>query len=465
MMTPCRWGSVVRGSRAGLLAIALGLVVAPSCAPKTVPAGAAPKYPDFLFPAVPPSFNQPDLASRHQRAWSLLQAGDLKGSTKEFAAILKKSPGFFPAETALGYAALGRNDQSDALEWFDRALTRTAGYSPALVGRGQVLLSLNKEADALASFEAALTADPTLDDIRRRVEVLRFRNVQESVQSAQRAAAAGQWADAKREYETAIAASPDSAFLYRELGAIERRTGETEAALEHFRRAAQLDSTDAASYASIGDILAERNEFDQAIEAYRSAQANDSSPEIEARMESARAKSETATLPREYQAIEGAEGVTRAQLAALIGVKLKALVESAGRRDTVLITDARDSWAASWIQLVTSAAIMEVFPNHTFQPRVPVRRADLAHAVSRLLNLIGGSRPDLVGPWKDARPAIADVGPDHLSYSAAALAVSSGVLPLLEGGEFGLSRSVSGAEAISAIDRLQALASSNVARD
>jgi tetratricopeptide (TPR) repeat protein len=418
-----------------------------------------------VFPAVPPTLNQPELATRQQRAWSLLQAGDLRGSTKEFAAILKKSSAFFPAEAGLGYAALGRNDPSHALEWFDRALTRTPDYSPALVGRGQVLLGLNKEADALASFEAALTADPTLEDIRRRVEVLRFRNVQASVQAAQRAAAAGEWADATREYQAAIAASPDSAFLYKELGAIERRTGETDAALEHFRRAVQLDATDASSYVSIGDILAERLEFEQAIDAYRSAQANDSSAEIESKIESARARAETAKLPKEYQAIEASDGVTRAQLAALIGVRLKTLVESAGHRDTVLLTDARDSWAAVWIQSVTRADIMEVFPNHTFQPRVPVRRGDLAYAVSRLLTLIGASRPALVGPWKDARPAIADVGPDHLSYPAAALAVSSGVLPLLEGGEFGLSRPVSGAEAISAIDRLQTLAPSNDARE
>ncbi len=440
------------------------IAFAVSCAPKTAPSGTAARFPEFMFPSVPASLNEPDLASRQQRAWAFLQAGDVRGSTREFAAILKKRPGFFPAETGLGYAAMGGSDQPQALEWFDRALTRTADYPPALVGRGQILLSLNRESEALVSFEAALVSDPSLEDIRRRVEVLRFRKVQQSVQAAQQAAAANQWDDARREYETAIAASPDSAFLYRELGMIELRTGQTEAALGHFRRAVQLESTDAASYGAMGDILEGRGEFDQAIEAYQSALAIDRSAELESKIAAVREKADAAKLPREYRAIEGSDGVTRADLAALIGVKLKTLVEAAGPRGTVLITDARDSWAIAWIQAVTRAGIMEVYPNHTFQPRVVVQRGDLAQAVSRLLSLIGTSHPALLNQWMEGRPAIADIGPDHLSYPAAALGVTSGVLPLIEGGAFGLSRPVSGAEAISAIDRLQALAPSNEPR-
>ena len=48
----------------------------------------------------------------------------------------------------------------------------------ALVGQGQALLALNRESDALAAFEAALAANPSLTDLRRRVEVLRFRTVE-----------------------------------------------------------------------------------------------------------------------------------------------------------------------------------------------------------------------------------------------------------------------------------------------
>jgi len=55
------------------------------------------------------------------------------------------------------------------------------------------------------------------------------------------------------------------------------------------------------------------------------------------------------------------------------------------------------------------------------------------------------------------RPAVADMSPSHLNYPAVAAAVSSGVLPLADGGRFNIERPVSGAEAIAAIDRLRAL--------
>ena len=47
--------------------------------------------------------------------------------------------------------------------------------------------------------------------------------------------------------------------------------------------------------------------------------------------------------------------------------------------------------------------------------------------------------------------------PSHLVYPAAAVAVASGVMPLVDGERFEVNRSVTGAEAVAVIDRLQAL--------
>ncbi len=48
--------------------------------------------------------------------------------------------------------------------------------------------------------------------------------------------------DARRAYERAISLSPDSAFLHRELGQVEKRAGNADQALEHLRRALELDA-------------------------------------------------------------------------------------------------------------------------------------------------------------------------------------------------------------------------------
>ena len=83
-------------------------------------------------------------------------------------------------------------------------------------------------------------------------------------------------------------------------------------------------------------------------------------------------------MPAEYQSIETAATVTRAQLAALIGVRLEALLKRTDRTTAVVITDTRANWASPWILSVARADVMEVYANHTFQPAAPVRRADLA---------------------------------------------------------------------------------------
>jgi hypothetical protein len=56
-----------------------------------------------------------------------------------------------------------------------------------------------------------------------------------------------------------------------------------------------------------------------------------------------------------------------------------------------------------------------------------------------------------------AQPRIADMPTTHLVYPAAAVAVASGVMPLVEGDRFEVNREVSGAEVVSAVERLQAL--------
>jgi hypothetical protein len=100
---------------------------------------------------------------------------------------------------------------------------------------------------------------------------------------------------------------------------------------------------------------------------------------------------------------------------------------------------------------VTRAGIMEVYANHTFQPRAAIRRIDLAQVVSRIL-----SASNVPPPPTRSRVQIADMGPDHLGYPAVSAAVSAGVLALNEG-RFLPSVAVTGAEAVEAVARLERL--------
>ena len=210
-----------------------------ACAPKIVPAPvvSAPKYPEFMRPAVPAAMANSPAGASASRGWAFLQAGDLKAAEREFGAALKLMPAFYPAETSLGYVELARKDAKAALPHFDHALELNAQHDDlaAFLGKGAALLALNRDADALAAFEAALAADPSQTDLARRVEVLRFRTVEQGLARARDAARGGRLDEAALAYTAAIASSPDSAFLYRELGGVEKLKGDADAALEHFR--------------------------------------------------------------------------------------------------------------------------------------------------------------------------------------------------------------------------------------
>jgi hypothetical protein len=164
------------------------------------------------------------------------------------------------------------------------------------------------------------------------------------------------------------------------------------------------------------------------------------------------------TMPEEYRTIETAPTITRAQLAALLAVRLEDLMRRARSSSAVVLTDTRGNWAAPWILAVTRAGVMDAFPNHTFQPSTVVRRGDLAQAASRVLTLIAAEKPRVAARWADARPRFPDVSPSHLSYPAIARAVASGMMTTVEGGAFQLNRPVTGVETLTTVGRLEALA-------
>ena len=448
----------MRAMRLTLATVLIALAAA-ACAPKVVapPTPGAPKHPEFIFPTAAPTFPA-DVVEQNQAAWQTLQAGDVRGAERRYAALLKRAPDFYPGYAGLGYAAMSRDNAKAAVVHFERAIALNGSYAPALAGKGQAHLALNERALALASFDAALAADPTLAGVRSAADALRFQVLQGGVADARKAADAGRYPEARAGYQAAIQASPESPFLYRELAMVELRAGDMDAAAKRIEKAIALEPNDARNHVVRADILEATGNTSAALESLTKAVALEPSEALDRRIEVLREKAALAALPAEYRAIETAETITRAQLAALIGVRLEALVKRAGRRAAAVMTDVRSNWAFPWIIPVTQAGLMEVYPNNTFQPGAIVRRGDLAAAASRILTVIAAERPSVGAEWRSARPRFSDLPPGNLNYPAAAHAVAAGVLQPIDKDSFQVSRPVTGQEALAAVERLRALA-------
>ncbi len=439
-------------------AVLLPLLLAAGCAPRVVPVPTitSPRHQDFVTPAVPDALAG-EMAAWHQdRAWRFLQADDFRMAEREVAQALKQSPGFFPAETTLGWIAVARGDLQASVPHFDRALTLQAGYVSALVGRGRALAGLGRDDEALGAYEAALAADPALVDLARQVEVLRFRGLERNLATARDAAKNGRTDEARRAYEAAIATSPMSGVLYRELAVVERDSGDRTTALAHFRRAVELDPGDASSLAQVGALLETEGDLDGALRAYDDSIAIEPRPSVEASREALRARIAFAGMPAEYRAIDEAPRATRGDLAALIGVRLAPVLTRSASPEGSVITDVRGHWAEAWIMAVVQAGVMEPFENHTFQPGEALRRAELAQAVTRLLPRVATAAQ--MQSWQTARVQFADVAETHLAYTTASVAVASRVMTVTAGGGFDPAGAVPGAEAAAVVDRLRAMA-------
>src|SRR5262249_6291242 len=162
-------------------------------------------------------------------------------------------------------------------------------------------------------------------------------------------------------------------------------------------------------------LLEGAGDFDGAAKAYTDSLALEPNGAVEQRLDELRAKTALAQLPSEYRAIDQAAQITRADLAALIGIRLAPRLAGPRSRDTAPITDVRTNWASTWIVAVARAGIMEPFANHQFQPRNVVRRTDLAQASARLLARIAAQHPNQQLSLENARLKFSDLSSGHLA--------------------------------------------------
>jgi tetratricopeptide (TPR) repeat protein len=393
----------------------------------------------------------------HVEAWQRLQAGDLRTSGKLFLDVLSRDPLFYPARTGLGFVRLAEGQPKEAAVRFTGALDDDDGYLPAWHGLAEAHLALGDEASALPVLERLLALDPAREDVRSRLEVLRLRRLQSLIDRGRQERLAGRLDEARAHLEAALTLAASSGAIFLELGLVETAAGRLEAAELNARRAIALDASDAEAHAALGAALEAAGRYADAAGSFLRAAAIDPRPAWRERGERLRERAELEAIPAEVRAVPSAAALTRAQTAAMFGIELASLLARSGRHATAVATDIRGHWAEPWILEVTQAGIMEVFPNHTFQPATMVRRSDLAQILTQLITIATVDRPGQLAAWRSARPRFLDLPPTNVYYPAAALAVASGAMTP-EAGRFLPTQPVSGAMLVAAIERLRLIA-------
>jgi tetratricopeptide (TPR) repeat protein len=432
--------------RGRLLAAALCAALLPSCATAPVRPPPTGEIEDFVFPGWRPDEVKRDEAVALQEAWTELGVGDLAAAEKRYRKILARSPGLIAAETGLAYTRLraGRIDEAQRL--FDQTLSRRAEYVPALVGRASTALRQGKPEEALAPLERASALDRSNEVVQRRYAEVRLQVIDRRVAAARGEAQKGRLAEAGDIYRQALATAPDLSGVRLELADLLLRQD----ALDDAASVLLADpSGDRQILLRLGELEERRQQPERALEAYRKLLAQDATDaEALAGAQRVRRFLEMRQMPEEYRRIAEAPSITRADLAALLAVKVTALSRLTPGRPPVAI-DISGSWARDHIIRALAFDLLPVYPNHTFQPAATVRRGDLARAVQQVLDLLQvPARPG---------PPVTDMSSANPVHYSAARVVAAGLMDLSPTGAFEPWRPVSGQLAVDVIDALARL--------
>lgn len=398
---------------------------------------------DYLFPSWRPGEVRREAAREIERAWREVLAGNSAAAERRLLKLLRRDPRLLPADTALAYARGRGGELSSAAAGFDAVLERAPEYAPALAGAGSLARRGGDPEKALSYYRRALNADPHDAQMRRRVAELKLQVTERRVAAARTARGDGRLRDAAMEYRAALEAAPEVPEVRLELAGLLVEDGDVAGAIAALEADPLGDRT---LLLRLGELLAGQGENGRALGAYRLLLTRDPTDrEALRRAHDVRQALEFEQMPEEYRRIPTAARISRADLAALISVKVTALARLGPGQSRVAV-DISGSWAREHIIRLLALDVLDVYPNHTFQPGALVRRGDLAQAVGQVLGLLAWEAP--------VAATLTDMSPNNLYYEAASRAVAAGLMDLSPSGAFEAWRPVTGADAVAVLEGL-----------
>jgi tetratricopeptide (TPR) repeat protein len=425
------------------LVVVLALGLAACTAPK---APHAPEGEDYAYPAVTVGELGAADAEQFQKAWQAVLSGDVASAERGFGKLLARRPGTASVETGLAFARLRAGRLRDAADGFERVLQRQSDYVPALVGAASVAYRQNDAEGSLAYLRRAEAVRPDDPFVRRRLPERKLQVTERRVAAARAALARGDKDAALAEYEAALLAAPEVGAMRIDAANLLAERGDTEQAIELLRAD---PASDRQVLLRLGELLEAHKDPGDAFEAYRRILLRDpKDAEAAAKANAARAAAELQGMPEEYRRIAEAPRITRADLAALVAVKITALRRVEAGEPEVAV-DISGSWAREYVLQMLALGVLDLYPNHTFQPGAIARRGDLARVVGRCLDLLKAPAPPA--------PTITDMSASNLYHDAAARAVGAGLMDLTPAGAFEAWRPVSGRDASDVLDALSRL--------
>ncbi len=405
---------------------------------------------DFVFP----DLRRGEVSSRDEKvlhsAWTDVLAGRAEKAEQAISRLLLARPGLRPAQVVLGFGQLRANRLDAAAMTFDAVVRVAPDEASALLGLASVRRKQGRLEQALPLYMAALRLRPKDSALIRRTGAVKLDVAEAALARAEELSAQGRKAEAITMLEKALEIAPELSPVRIELADLLLEAGRRAEALSTLLAAQDADRNVALKIAAMrfedGDLEgaegALRRGFKDIVE----------DQDASAFLAKIRERRAVLALPEPLRGLAAAPRITRAELAALVVARVEALKSKKPLRQGEVASDLSRTWARTQIIRAIELGLVDVYPNHTFQPSATVRRGELAAIAARVLDLVGWGRSSGAPPK--------DMSPSHLQYGSVVRVLGAGVMQTAASGAFEPWRIVSGAEAKAVIDTLARLSSS-----
>lgn len=387
-------------------------------------------------------------------AWQSLRQGNVNKAEKILAKLGTDSPFYY---AGLGYAYFIVKDLPTAEQSFLASLMREPNFVLGHIGLAQVYEETGRDDMAFSAYREVLKKMPDHPWAKPRYESIQTRKTEESLEEGRLFLAAGDTEKSTASYLKALYYSPLSTEAHLALADIYREENKLQNAQVHLKAASTNAPENRDILFKYADVLLQVEDYKKSLEVLEKlAIMVPSDPQVKERLETVKNRLGIFELPSQYEDIQASEAVTKQDLAALLGVKFKDYLEEPSQKPRILV-DISTSWASKFILKTTSLGLLDVYPNHTFQPRKVVSRAEAAEILYRLTEYLKSRGHRFVELIPQDKIPIADVPPRNYYHQPIIRMIAYDIMGLYPDLSFRPDLPLSGPEAIRVMDIILAL--------
>ena len=389
-----------------------------------------------------------------EEAWKNLRKEKGIKAQKMLSRLGVENPAYY---VGLGYAFFLLDDYHTSEESFKAALS----YYPDMIlihlGLAQLYQKTGRENSAFAEYREVLKRNPDHSWARREYEALKIKKTEEALSEGINFMARGNRERSKKAFLKALYYSPNSTQAHSVLAEIYKSEDKLENALVHLKAASSSELKNPDILKDYAETLSLTEQYAKSLEIYEQLlELQPNNQEIQSRIENLKNRLGIFELPSQYHNIPSKETTSREEMAALLAVKFKGIFDETKVKPPIII-DISTSWASKFIFKMTSLGILEIYPNHTFQPQKIVTRAEMTEILLHLINLLKKNGYRIIQQFSPEKIQISDVSLDNYYHHSITQIISYQIMDLSAEKTFRPEEPVSGKEAIKTLHIIRSL--------